>query len=42
MDVVVSGFWRLLCVFSLFLSGGSFLWLVVGLVVGVVDFGFWI
>ena len=35
MDVVVvGGFWRLLCVF--FLYGGSFLWLVVGLVVEVV------
>ena len=35
MDVVVvGGFWRLLCVF--FLCGGSFLWLVVALVVGVV------
>ena len=35
MDVVVvGGFWRLLCVF--FLYAGSFLWLVVGLVVEVV------
>ena len=39
MDVVVvGGFWRLLCVF--FLYGGSFLWLVVGLlrlVMGLVE-----